>query len=81
MNGKFTGPSNAEFNDDISTWDTSNVTNMTDMFNGTGAFSQNISAWDTGMVTDINNISDFASTPPYGNSGFILPSAFQGLPP
>ena len=39
------------FNQDISSWDTSNVTNMTSMFRETDTFNQDISSWDTSNVT------------------------------
>ena len=39
------------FNQDISGWNTSNVTNMTNMFNGCKAFNQNLSGWNVAKVT------------------------------
>ena len=42
------------FNQDISTWDVSNVTDMSDMF-GFG-FNQDISTWDVGNVTDMSQM-------------------------
>ncbi|UWD34621.1 BspA family leucine-rich repeat surface protein [Mycoplasma cottewii] len=36
--------------DGIQHWDTSNITNMTDMFNGAKNFNQDISNWDTSKV-------------------------------
>ena len=41
------------FNQNISSWNTSNVTNMNSMFNRT-PFNQNISGWDTSNVTDMS---------------------------
>lgn len=41
------------FNQDISTWDTSNVTSMGDMFAGATSFNQDISNWVTSKVTDM----------------------------
>ena len=52
------------FNSDISSWDVSNVTNMSWMFNGAGAFNQDLSSWDvsnvngmSSMFFGVNNIS------------------------
>ncbi|WP_294818969.1 BspA family leucine-rich repeat surface protein [uncultured Flavobacterium sp.] len=45
-----TGPAN------IGSWDVSNVTNMSAMFNGATAFNQNIGTWDTGNVTIMTNM-------------------------
>jgi surface protein len=43
------------FNQDISSWNTSGVTNMDYMFNGAVAFNQNIGGWNTGAVTSMIN--------------------------
>ena len=46
--------SNTTFNDpDISSWDTSLVTDMNNMFNSASAFNQDISSWDTSLVTSM----------------------------
>jgi len=42
------------FNQDISGWDTSNVTNMSHLFDTQVFFNQNISNWDTSKVTDMS---------------------------
>lgn len=42
-----------EFNDDISSWDVSNVTNMKAMFYGAKSFNQDISNWDVSKVEDM----------------------------
>ena len=39
------------FNQNISSWDTSNVTDMSSMFQGATVFNQDISNWDTSNVT------------------------------
>jgi surface protein len=39
------------FNQNIGSWNTSNVTRMLSMFNTATAFNQNIGDWDTGSVT------------------------------
>jgi len=43
----------ANFNDDITGWDTGNVLDMSNMFRGTKAFNQNIGNWDVSRVTDM----------------------------
>ena len=40
-----------DFNQDISGWDTSNVTKMAQMFQVATSFTQDISSWDTSNVT------------------------------
>ena len=44
------------FNQDISSWDTSNVTDMNNMFQGASLFNQDISSWDTSNVTDMTKM-------------------------
>ena len=44
------------FNWNISSWDTSNVTTMENMFFQNHCFNQNISYWDTSKVTNMNNM-------------------------
>ena len=48
------------FNEDISHWDTSSVTDMSDMFSRAEAFNQNIGAWDTSSVTTMSYMFDEA---------------------
>ena len=58
MSGLFTGKVN--FNDDISNWNTSNVTTMENMFSGASIFNKNIatngSSWNVRKVTTMNNM-------------------------
>jgi len=44
------------FNRDIGRWDTSNITNMGNMFYTARAFNQDIGRWDTSNVTDMNDM-------------------------
>ena len=44
------------FNDDISRWDTSNVTTMYFMFSEARAFNGDISRWDTSSVTTMEGM-------------------------
>jgi surface protein len=50
------------FNDPaVTSWDTSNVTNMNTMFAVARAFNQDISSWDTSNVTDMSSMFSSAS--------------------
>jgi surface protein len=48
------------FNGDISTWNTTNVTDMESMFEAAESFNQDISAWDTANVTTMRYMFDGA---------------------
>jgi len=41
------------FNQDLSSWDVSSVTNMPHMFNNATSFNQDLSNWDVSSVTDM----------------------------
>lgn len=53
----------SNFNEDISNWDTSQVTDMSYMFQGATNFNQDISTWNVSKVTDVsymfNNAASF----------------------
>lgn len=46
----------SKFNQDLSTWDMSNVTNMSGMFNSCTLFNQNLNMWDISSVTAIDSM-------------------------
>jgi surface protein len=45
------------FNQDLSAWDVSNVTNMYEMFENASSFNQNLSTWNVENVSDCSNFS------------------------
>ncbi|MGB1979789.1 MAG: BspA family leucine-rich repeat surface protein [Flavobacteriaceae bacterium] len=49
-------PNKSTFNEDISSWDTSNVTSMNATFRGAGNFTQDIGNWDTSSVNDMTEM-------------------------
>jgi surface protein len=58
-----------DFNQDISNWDVSNVTDMGGMFYWADEFDQDISNWDVSNVTDMGGmfVRAFAFNQPIGN--------------
>ena len=50
------------FNQDISSWDTSNVTRMNSMFAGAESFNQDIGSWNTSNVTNMGGMFYSASS-------------------
>ena len=59
------------FNQDISSWDTSSVTNMEHMFSSSIAFNQPIGDWDTSSVTNMEHMfsESYAFNQPIGDWG------------
>ena len=57
----YPGERTANFNDDIGSWDVSNVTNMVMAFQGASSFNPDISGWDTSNVTTMEYAFDNAS--------------------
>lgn len=45
-----------KFNHPLGHWDTSQVTDMRNMFNGADLFNHSLNAWDTGRVTDMSSM-------------------------
>jgi surface protein len=54
MNGLFFDEGFSTFNEDISNWDVSNVTNMSWMFYDAESFNQDINKWDVSNVKDMS---------------------------
>jgi surface protein len=42
------------FNQNLGSWNTTNVKNMSAMFQGAGAFNQNLGSWNTTNVTNMS---------------------------
>lgn len=53
---------NADFNQDISGWDTSDVQSFTDLFSGATSFNQDLSSWDVGNATGFTGMFEEATS-------------------
>ena len=67
MRGLFSNPGRKrkgikDFNEDISRWDTSSVTDMHKMFSGACSFNQPVEGWNTANVTDMMGMFTSASS-------------------
>ena len=54
--GNFADSSGAYHKNNITSWDVSNVTDMSGVFNGESIFNENISLWDLSSATNTNNM-------------------------
>jgi len=50
------------FNQDLSSWDVSQVTDMSSMFGSASSFNQDLSPWDVSQVTDMSSMFSSASS-------------------
>ncbi len=62
------------FNQDISSWDVSNVTNMSYMFHYAESFNRNISNWMTNKVQNMEHMFDYAESFDQNISNWLVPS-------
>ncbi len=64
---------NKFFDGNISSWDTSNVTNMSEMFSNAKSFNQNLSSWNVQNVTKYEDFDWGASSWNRGEVYIIFP--------
>jgi surface protein len=59
--------STPRLNQDISSWDVSNVTDMSGLFCGLGGFDQDLSHWDVSNVTDMSAMFQDVGSPNFAD--------------
>ena len=72
------------FNQDISNWDTHNVTTMNNMFNGATSFDQNIGNWNVTNVSDMTSMFTSVTLSTYNYDKLLmhlLPEKYQKIEP
>ena len=62
------------FNQNIGSWNTSAVTDMSSMFSRADSFNQNIAAWNTGAATDMRSMFRLAIAFNQNIGAWTLPS-------
>jgi len=65
INAMLRGQTN--YNEDLSSWNVSNVTDMSGVFFGSASFDQNLSSWDIANVTQLTN---FAKNTTFSTSNY-----------
>ena len=72
----------SSFNSDVSSWDTSSVTDMGGMFYGASSFNSDVSSWDVSSVVYMNSMfsgaSSFNQTLCWDLSGVSTGNMFEG---
>ena len=76
MNSMFYGTT---FNQDIGSWNTSAVTNMSSMFRGASAFNQDLSGMVTGLTAQPSLFSSVANATFANNANGLKPYLSGGV--
>ena len=69
MSGAFSDMT--EFNSDLSSWNVSRVTDMTNMFQNAASFNSDLSRWNVEKVVDMDGIFEGATSLDVCNRGSI----------